>query len=372
MDRHDHGLGAILNPGQQRMQIRPARRRIAGGFLQFLDVGPGDERPAGADHHDGASRRITLGCFKRGQDAFGHARTQGVHGRIVDGDHRYAVAGGEGYRLGHRKSVTLSYGATSDDTPRSRRSFGNESRTQPWLRLVGGHRTDLGLHALFCRPPDPGPAGSFHQARSGRERYPDRPAARPGVLAVLHADGLADRTHRRSLEPPQPDCRGNPDLEFLHHHEQRRQELPAAVFDPHRRGRGRSQPVARRILHDVRLFPQAKAGGRDQRVLHGRLHRIQPGDAGGRHHRGHAGPHALHHRARSWHDGFLAVDLRARGPARRSVRAARLDHSRTASPQPAGVGRRDHATQFRRGLWLRSACAGNRWRVFRWRWCARG
>ena len=51
-------------------------------------------RPA-ADHHNGANRSVALGCFQSRQNAFGHARAERVHGRIVDGDHGYAVARGE-------------------------------------------------------------------------------------------------------------------------------------------------------------------------------------------------------------------------------------------------------------------------------------
>ena len=62
--------------------------------------------------------------------------------------------GGKGHRLGHRKSVTLSYGArqilmiprTADDR------LGRRKPSQPQVRLVGGDCADLGLHALLCRP----------------------------------------------------------------------------------------------------------------------------------------------------------------------------------------------------------------------------
>src|SRR5580700_4090207 len=108
MNRHDHWFGAILNPSQQRMQIRTAGSRIPGGLFQLLDIGPGDEGPAAADHHDRANRTVAFGCIESRENTFGHARTQRVHRRIVESDYGDAVSGGESYGLAHRKSVTLS------------------------------------------------------------------------------------------------------------------------------------------------------------------------------------------------------------------------------------------------------------------------
>ena len=127
VDRHDHRLRAILDPGQQRMQVR-GRSRIPGRLFQFLDIGPGDERSAPAYQHNGANRGIALGCFESRPNAFRHSGAKRIHGRIVDGNDSHPVATGEGARgetdsLGHQKSVTLSYGAEataiSDDTPHS-------------------------------------------------------------------------------------------------------------------------------------------------------------------------------------------------------------------------------------------------------------
>jgi hypothetical protein len=103
--------------------IRTAGSRIPRGFFQFLDVGAGDESSTRADHHDGPNRGVAFGCLDSRQNAFGHSCAQRIHGRVVYSDHSHAITRGESYRLVHRKSVTLSYGAEataiSDDTPHS-------------------------------------------------------------------------------------------------------------------------------------------------------------------------------------------------------------------------------------------------------------
>ena len=61
------------------------------GFLQFLDIGAGDERPARADDDNGGDRWIALGCIQSGQDSLGHTRTERIYGRIVDRDYSDAA-----------------------------------------------------------------------------------------------------------------------------------------------------------------------------------------------------------------------------------------------------------------------------------------
>ena len=59
---------------------------------EYVDVGAGNERRAGADQDDGVCGGIVAGPLDGLADRFGNAGAQSIHGWIVDGDDGDAVA----------------------------------------------------------------------------------------------------------------------------------------------------------------------------------------------------------------------------------------------------------------------------------------
>ena len=101
MNRHDHRLGAVFDPRQERVHVA---RRLAVAprrALEAVDVGAGDERPAGAHEHDRRYRVVLLGSVEGADDGCRNAGTQRVDGRVVDGDDGDGVSYGDGYGVGH-------------------------------------------------------------------------------------------------------------------------------------------------------------------------------------------------------------------------------------------------------------------------------
>ena len=86
VNRHDHGLAAVLDARQQRVHVA---RRLAVAprrTLEAVDIGAGDERPARAHEHDRRHRLVALRGVEGLDDGFGNAGTERIDGGIVDGD----------------------------------------------------------------------------------------------------------------------------------------------------------------------------------------------------------------------------------------------------------------------------------------------
>ena len=101
VNRHDHGLAAVLDARQQRVHVA---RRLAVAprrTLEAVDIGAGDERPARAHEHDRRHRLVALRGVEGLDDGFGNAGTERIDGRIVDGDDRDGVSDGGGDWIGH-------------------------------------------------------------------------------------------------------------------------------------------------------------------------------------------------------------------------------------------------------------------------------
>src|SRR5665213_3122835 len=86
MDGDDDRFGRILNGGEEGMKAGTASLTGCDGFREFVDIRARDKGAAAAEDDDRLDFGIGLGGFERGLKAFGHARTEGVHGRIVDDD----------------------------------------------------------------------------------------------------------------------------------------------------------------------------------------------------------------------------------------------------------------------------------------------
>ncbi len=81
MHRDDRRFRAVLDRGQQRVQIGALARR-----REFGQVGSGDEGLTGADDDDGVHRGVGLRFLDGGREAFRDARGNGVDRGVIDCD----------------------------------------------------------------------------------------------------------------------------------------------------------------------------------------------------------------------------------------------------------------------------------------------
>jgi hypothetical protein len=82
MDRRDDWLRALVRD----VIVAAGRRRGRRAPAELADVGAGDKAPARADQDHRLHRRIGVALVDRRRDALRHARRQGIHRRVVDGD----------------------------------------------------------------------------------------------------------------------------------------------------------------------------------------------------------------------------------------------------------------------------------------------
>src|SRR5690606_32335915 len=108
MDRHDDRLRRPLDPREQIVEVGWLDRRIPCGAREIVDVGAGDEGPAGADDDDRPNGRVTLRLIDRGHEPFRNTRAQRVDGRVVDFDDGDIATDGDGYRVRHQEARTYS------------------------------------------------------------------------------------------------------------------------------------------------------------------------------------------------------------------------------------------------------------------------
>jgi hypothetical protein len=91
MDGHYDWLRAVLDAGEQAVQIGRRIELAPGGALQHGNVGSRDERTACAHDH----QRRHIGRLLRGvhgvQERLGHPLAERIHGRVVHRDHTDAV-----------------------------------------------------------------------------------------------------------------------------------------------------------------------------------------------------------------------------------------------------------------------------------------
>ena len=209
------------------------------------------------------------------------------------------------------------------------------------LCLVCRRRPDAGLRVLVHRPTDPQPARRPDRARPASQRHPDEPAHGLQLRGLLHPLRHPTRPAGRLAEPPRDHRGGDRGLEP----DDRRVRAGAGVLatgaPPDGRGRGRGEPLARRILADRRLLPPGASGDGDWHLLDGDLPRLRAGL-----HRGRAGreirlgPGSVRPAADRG-DPVLAVDLLRRRAPRPAHGAARLHGARARAQGPAPVGPRD-------------------------------
>src|SRR5208282_2068102 len=86
VNRHHHGLAAVLNAKQQRKQA--SARSPRGHLAEFLDVSAGDKSAAAADYDRCLNGSVSVHLINRRQNSLRHARTESVDRWVVDGNDR--------------------------------------------------------------------------------------------------------------------------------------------------------------------------------------------------------------------------------------------------------------------------------------------
>ena len=81
--RHDDRFGNLFDEAQQIVKVRRFGAAPRGLF-QFLDVGAGNKRPAGADDDDGIDRRILREPCDDGRQFLTDLAAERVDRRVVD------------------------------------------------------------------------------------------------------------------------------------------------------------------------------------------------------------------------------------------------------------------------------------------------
>jgi hypothetical protein len=85
---HDHGLPAVLDLEQYRLESVAASSFAGCHLAEFLDVRSRNESAAGTNHHRGHHVVVPADLFYYAGDAFRHARAQRVYRRVIDCDDR--------------------------------------------------------------------------------------------------------------------------------------------------------------------------------------------------------------------------------------------------------------------------------------------
>src|ERR1039457_6589805 len=130
VDGADDRFGTVLDAPQQGVH---AMRAVNGNFAvrnraEDLDIGPGDERVARADEHDGLGGWVGGGARHARVDAFGHAGAQGVYGRIVYGDYGNVILDGVLDEFWHGIAIRSIMALAGGDAATRRRGAGAISR----------------------------------------------------------------------------------------------------------------------------------------------------------------------------------------------------------------------------------------------------
>src|ERR1022692_2686599 len=98
-----------------------------GNGAEDLDIGPGDERVARADEHDGLGGWVGGGARHARVDAFGHAGAQGVYGRIVYCDYGNVILDGVLDEFWHGIAIRSIMALAGGDAATRRRGAGGTS-----------------------------------------------------------------------------------------------------------------------------------------------------------------------------------------------------------------------------------------------------
>ncbi len=99
VNRNDHRLGGIFHGPQA---VHQSFTHLLGrGLSEFADVGAGNERPSGADQHDGLDVGIVVGALEGSVNPLGHSGAERVHGRVLDGDDGNVPLAGEADEFRH-------------------------------------------------------------------------------------------------------------------------------------------------------------------------------------------------------------------------------------------------------------------------------
>ena len=90
MNRDHHRFDAVFDM-QQKRQHSSTRSSAGGHLAKFLDIGAGNESPAGTDNDCRFDCRIDIHVINRCVDPLWHSWTESVDRRIIDGDYRDIV-----------------------------------------------------------------------------------------------------------------------------------------------------------------------------------------------------------------------------------------------------------------------------------------
>jgi hypothetical protein len=103
MDRRNERLRRVLEALQEGMDVPGSRQRVLAGLqeVEDLDVGPGNERRAGADENGGFCARVRPRPRDGLADGFPHFGAERVDRRVVDGQNGNAVLDFVANEFGH-------------------------------------------------------------------------------------------------------------------------------------------------------------------------------------------------------------------------------------------------------------------------------